>query len=170
MWLRVKGSPPVLGNRSVYFRECIDKTGRSQCSIHIGNIPSEFTGNYKARRLRRCMRKNTSTPAAIINIAVSTIIITFSFLPRNTAERIRCRRHFESSSSSCFGATGSSPYLLMNLFHHREQILKNLQQTRTSCHDHHRRHDKNKNRKHELYADFGGAFFRILFSPIAQKL
>ena len=45
-----------------------------------GNVSSEVARNYKALRLRRCLRKNTSTPAAIINITVSTIwVIAFSF-------------------------------------------------------------------------------------------
>jgi hypothetical protein len=50
-----------------------------------GNVSPEFAGSYKALRLRRCMRKKTSTPAAIINIAASKIwVIAFSFLLRNT--------------------------------------------------------------------------------------
>jgi hypothetical protein len=45
----------------------------------------KFAGDYEALRLRRCMRKNTRTPAAIINSAVSRIwVIAFSFLMSNT--------------------------------------------------------------------------------------
>jgi hypothetical protein len=81
----------------------------------IGERPFGFAENYdEALRLRRCFRKNTSTPAAIMNIAVSKIwVIAFSF-----HEEVP-HRH------------------LMNLFHHWEQILEDLQQTRARCHDHH---------------------------------
>jgi hypothetical protein len=49
-----------------------------------GNVSPEFAGSYEALRLRRCMRKKASTPAAIINIAASKIwVIAFSFLLRN---------------------------------------------------------------------------------------
>lgn len=61
-------------------------------------------------------------------------------------------------------------FALVDLLHHREQVLKDLQNAGPSRDDQHRRQNEKEYWKYQLHADFSGALLSLLPAPGAQEI
>jgi hypothetical protein len=111
--------------------------------------------NYReALRLRRRIINITSAAPAASQITVWRIMLLSIF----------------ASPFYKFTRAARAAWLLTETIHQREEVLENLQQSRTRRNDQHRRQDEKEDREYEFDAHFCRAFFSFLAASYAEVI